>query len=173
MLDALIRAIDKTTQAVGGVAKLLSLLLVVVVAADVALRYFFNYSNTALRELEWHAFAALFLLGGAYTLLHDNHVRVDVFYQRFSPRTRALINVLGCLLFLFPGCWLVIETAIPFVKFSWAMGEISSDPGGLPARWAAKALIPLGFGLLALQGVSFLLKNLFVLTGRTAPGKGR
>ncbi|WP_028587425.1 TRAP transporter small permease subunit [Desulfocurvus vexinensis] len=173
MLDALLRAIDKTTQAAGGAAKLLSLLLVLVVAADVALRYFFSYSNTALRELEWHAFAALFLLGGAYTLLHDDHVRVDVFYQRFSRRTRALINVLGCLVFLFPGCWLVIETSIPFVKFSLAMHEISPDPGGLPARWVLKALIPLGFGLLALQGVAFLMRNLFVLTGRTAPRKGR
>jgi TRAP-type mannitol/chloroaromatic compound transport system permease small subunit len=91
----------------------------------------------------------------------------------FSPRTRALINVLGCLLFLFPGCWLVIETAIPFVKFSWAMHEISPDPGGLPARWLLKAIIPVGFGLLALQGVSFLVANVRIVMGRPAPGKGR
>jgi TRAP-type mannitol/chloroaromatic compound transport system permease small subunit len=173
MPDALTRTIDRITDTVGAAARALSLLLVAVVAADVALRYFFNYSNTALRELEWHAFAALFLLGGAYALRHDDHVRVDVLYQRFSPRTRALINVLGCLLFLFPGCWLVIKTSIPFVKFSWAMHEVSPDPGGLPARWLAKALIPAGFGLLALQGVSFLLANLRVLAGRGPSGAGR
>lgn len=172
MLDAVIRGIDKTSETVGRVAMALSLLLVLVVMADVAMRYFFNVSYSALRELEWHAFAALFLLGGAYTLRRDAHVRVDVFYQHLSPRKQALVNVLGCLLMLFPGCYLVIETSVPFVEFSWMMQEISPDPGGLPMRYVLKSMIPVGFSLLALQGVSFFLKNLLVLLGRREPEQG-
>ncbi len=169
MLDSFIRAVDRLSEAVGRMAMAFSLLLVLVVMADVAMRYFMNISFSSLRELEWHFYSAIFLLGGAYTLRHDAHVRVDIFYQRFSDRGRALINVLGCLLMLFPGCWLVVETSMPFVAFSWGMHEISPDPGGLPFRWALKALIPIGFGLMGLQGVSFFFKNLLVLMGRRAP----
>lgn len=169
MLDAVLRFIDGISETIGKVAMILSLLLVLVVASDVALRYFFSYSNSALRELEWHAYAALFLLGGAYTLRRDAHVRVDVLYQRMPVRGRALINVLGCLLMLLPGCWLIVETSVPFVRFSWAMHEISPDPGGLPMRWVLKSMIPACFVLIAVQGVSFFLKNLLVLMGKREP----
>ncbi|MFV0420969.1 TRAP transporter small permease subunit [Oleidesulfovibrio sp.] len=166
MLDTIIRVIDKITETIGRAAMLLALFLVLTVVVDVALRYFFSISFAALRELEWHAYAALFLLGGAYTLRYDAHVRVDVLYQHLSDKRKALINVLGCLLFLFPGCYLIIKTSLPIVQFSMMMNEISPDPGGLPYRWMLKALIPFGFGLMALQGVSFFLKNLLVLLGK-------
>lgn len=166
MIGTTIRIIDKITEIIGRAATLLALFLVLTVVVDVALRYFFSISFAALRELEWHAYAALFLLGGAYTLRYDAHVRVDVLYQHLSDKHKALINVLGCLLFLFPGCYLIIKTSLPMVQFSYMMSEISPDPGGLHYRWLIKALIPFGFGLIALQGVSFFLKNLLVLMGK-------
>ena len=169
MLDSFIRAVDRLSEMVGKVAMAFALLLVLVVMADVTMRYFLNVSYSALREMEWHLYSALFLLGGAYTLRRDAHVRVDIFYQRFSERGQAVINVLGCLFMLFPGCWLLMETSVPFVAFSWNMHEISPDPGGLPYRWFLKALIPVGFGLMGLQGVSFLIKNILVLAGRPRP----
>lgn len=166
MVESLIRGIDKVTEAIGKVAIALSLVLVLVVVADVALRYFLNISFSALRELEWHFYAAMFLLGGAYTLRYDAHVRVDVLYQHMPVRMRALINVLGTLFFLFPGCYLLVDTSFHFAKFSFMMHEISPDPGGLPCRWILKGLIPFSFVLMAVQGVSFLLKNVLVLLGR-------
>ena len=169
MLDSFIRGVDRLSEAAGRLAMALALLLVLVVMADVTMRYFLNVSFSVLRELEWHFYSAMFLLGGAYTLRRDAHVRVDIFYQRFSARGQAIINVLGCLLMLFPGCWLIMESSMPFVAFSWNMHEISPDPGGLPYRWLLKALIPIGFGLMGLQGVSFLLKNILVLAGRRGP----
>lgn len=168
MLKVIISRIDSFTELVGKATMGLSLLLVLLVMADVAMRYVFSISYASIRELEWHMYSLLFLFGGAYTLRHDAHVRVDVVYQHFGPRMRALINVLGCLIFLFPGCYLVINTSIMFTKFSWMMGEQSPDPGGLPFRWLLKGCLPVAFGLLALQGVSFFLKNLLILMGNTA-----
>ena len=127
------------------------------------LRYVFSLSFVAVREVEWHLYALIFLLGAAYTLKHDAHVRVDVIFQYFGPRTRALVNVLGTLLFLLPGCWLLIKTSINFVQYAYMIGEVSPDPGGLPLRWLIKAAIPFGFGLVALQGVAFLIRNLLIL----------
>ncbi|UZP66816.1 TRAP transporter small permease subunit [Desulfovibrio mangrovi] len=169
MVQAIIRKIDAFTEVIGKATMGLALLLVLLVMADVAMRYVFSISFAAVRELEWHMYSMLFLFGGAYTLRHDSHVRVDVAYQHFSPRNRALINVLGCLIFLFPGCFLVIKTSVMFTKFSWMMAEQSPDPGGLPFRWFLKGCLPVAFGLLALQGVSFFLKNLLVLLGKAEP----
>ena len=166
MVQAFIRKIDALTEVIGKATMGLALLLVVLVMADVAMRYVFSISFASVRELEWHIYSLLFLFGGAYTLRHDGHVRVDVAYQHFSPRMRALVNVIGCLIFLFPGCYLVIRTSAMFTKFSWMMGEQSPDPGGLPFRWFLKGCLPVAFGLLALQGVSFFLKNLLVLLGK-------
>ena len=166
MICACIRMIDRFTDAIGKAATGLTLLLVLLVMADVALRYLFSISFVSVRELEWHLYAAIFLLGAAYTLRHDAHVRVDVLYQHFSKRQQAFINVLGCLLFLFPGCFLIIKTSMMFVKFSYGMNEMSPDPGGLPFRWILKGLIPASFCLLSLQGVSFFMKNLLVLLNK-------
>ncbi|NDY41925.1 TRAP transporter small permease subunit [Dissulfurirhabdus thermomarina] len=166
--EKIARAADALNDAVGRAASWLSLALVVLVTVDVALRYLFRVSFVAAQELEWHLFAVLFLLGAGYTLRHDAHVRVDVFYQRFGPRTRALVNLLGCLFFLFPGCFLVIKTSWPFVAASWRALEGSPDPGGLPYRFALKAMIPLAFVLLALQGVSLAVRSAAALAGRRA-----
>lgn len=166
---ALIRGIGMLSEMSGLAASWLSLLLVLMVSTDVFLRYLFNITFVAVQELEWHLYALIFLLGSAYTLKYNAHVRVDVIYQRLSKRTRAFINVVGCLIFLFPGCFLVIKTSIPFVESSWAMHEGSPDPGGLPGRYLLKAAVPLAFALTALQGVSMFYENLMILLGRRGP----
>lgn len=155
-INALSEAVGKTVSWGAGI-------LVVMVFLDTSLRYIFSKTSVAVQEMEWHLFSIIFLLGAAYTLKHNGHVRVDFIYHRLSKRSKALIDCLGCLLFLFPGCYLVIHSAIPFVDASWSINESSPDPGGLPARWLLKAVLPVGFGLVALQGIAFFLKNLFVL----------
>lgn len=158
-------------EGVGRMVSWLALFLVLVVCADVFCRYCFNLSFVASRELEWHLFAMLFLLGAGYTLKHDQHVRVDLFYQKFSPRFRGLINVLGCLLFLFPGCFLLLKTSLPVVMQAWQIREGSPDPGGIPGRYLIKAMLPLGVFLLTIQGLSFLGRNLLASAGIRFPEK--
>jgi len=165
----MIRLIDGTMERVGRFVSWLSLLLVVAVCCDVFFRYCFDLSYVISRELEWHLFALLFLLGAAYTLKHDQHVRVDLFYQKMPPRLRGFVNVAGCFVFLFPGCFLIIKTAIPFVVQAWQIREGSPDPGGLPARYLIKAALPLGFMLMSLQGLSFLGRNLLACAGIKLP----
>lgn len=158
--------IDSVNQRVGTAVSWLTLALVVLVTADVAMRYLFRVSFVACQEMEWHLFSIIFLLGSGYTLYQNTHVRVDVFYQRLNRRQRALINLLGCLFFLFPGCFLVIKSSWPFVHNAWAAGEGSPDPGGLPARYFLKGAIPVGFALLMLQGCSLLIQSLLTVTGQ-------
>ncbi len=169
----LVSGIDRFSEFSGRAVSWCTLLLVILVTLNVALRYAFNISFVFMEEMQWHLYALVFLLGAGYTLRYNGHVRVDVLYQRLGKRSRAFINVAGCLLFLFPGCYLVIKTSIPFVESSWAMGEGSADPGGLPARYLLKGIIPLAFFLLALQGVSMFLQNLFLLMGIPIPYRRR
>ena len=166
------RAIDAVNEWIGRAVAWLVLALVLLIGWDVAMRYLFSRGSVALQELEWHLFAMLFLLGAAYTLKHDAHVRVDVLYQSrwMNPARRALVNLLGSVLFLIPFCVLVIVSAWPFVTAAWVHGEGSPDPGGLPHRWLLKACIPLGFGLLLLQGVALALHSLDALRGPRGPG---
>lgn len=131
--------------------------------SNVIMRYVFNTSFVFMAELEWHLFALLFLLGAGYTLLHDNHVRVDIFYSVMGPKMRAFINCFGVLVFLLPSCYLVLTTSIPWVKVAYNIGEVSLDPGGIPFRFLLKAALPVGYFLILLQGVSLFLKNLFVI----------
>lgn len=131
--------------------------------SNVIMRYVFNTSFVFMAELEWHLFAFVFLIGAGYTLLHDGHVRVDIFYSLMSPKMRAFINCVGVLIFLFPSCYLVLNTSIPWVKVAYDIGEVSLDPGGIPFRFLLKAVLPVGYFLILLQGVSLFLKNVFVL----------
>lgn len=138
----------------------LSFILVLIVTGDVVSRYIFNASSVAVQELEWHIFAALFLLGATYTLRVDDHVRVDVMYSLLNNRKKAWINLIGTIVFLIPFCLLVIYTSYRFVYNSWLFGEISPDPGGLPARYIIKSVLPLSFLLLLIQGISMFLTSL-------------
>ena len=140
----------------------LVLLLALVICYDVAMRYLFQDGSVALQELEWHLFALIFLFGAAYTLKHNEHVRVDVLYQNpriMDARRRAWVDFLGTLLFLIPFCLLVITGSFPFVEGAWNSSEGSPDPGGLPARWLLKAAIPIGFTMLLLQGIAMMIRS--------------
>lgn len=131
----------------------------IVIVIDVLMRYLFNTTSAASFELEWHLFAAVFLLGAAYTLQHDKHVRVDVFYTRFSDTQKAWVNTIGTLFLLLPFCAVACLESVSFVESSFAVQETSPDPGGLPARYLIKSAIPIGFFLLGLQGINLLLKS--------------
>ena len=138
----------------------LSLLLVIVTVSDVFLRYVFRSGSIALQETEWHIYSLIFLLGAAYTLNCDEHVRVDIFYNRFSAKNKALINALGCIFFLIPFSVLIIYTSIPFVVNSYQVMEGSAEPGGLPYRYLIKAALPVGFLLLIIEGINLLTKSI-------------
>ena len=128
------------------------------------MRYLFNSGSIAIQELEWHLFSIILLLGSAYTLKHDEHVRLDIFYSSklINDKVRIWFDVLGTLLILLPFCLLIIVSAWPFVTQAYIHNEISPDPGGLPARWLIKAVIPLGFFFLLIQGIAEVLKKLLI-----------
>ena len=159
----IITIIDRFNSAVGKCTAWLSGVLVLVVCYDVFTRYFLKKSSIAIFELEWHIFSVLFLLAAAYTLKTDNHVRVDVFYSRFTPKTKAAVNLIGSLLFLLPFCILIIWASKNFVLMSYNLKETSPDPGGLPYRYLLKLMIPVGFSFVLLQGVSLILSSFCTL----------
>ncbi len=163
--------IDTFNEYVGRGVSWVSALLVAVVFTDVVMRYLFNTSFVFTQELEWHLFAFIFLIGAGYTLLHDGHVRVDIIYQKLGPKAQAWINFLGCLLFLFPGCYLIIVTSLGFVENSFAVLEGSPDPGGIPLRFILKSMIPIGFVLVWLQGFSLFIKSFLIITGADQPDR--
>ena len=167
-LRGLSRVVDAVNDRVGRSVRLLTLLLVLVTTADIVMRYLFRTSFVFVQEAEWHIFAVLFLLAAGYAHLKKDHVRVDIIYARQSDRTKAVTNLIGGLLFLFPTCFLLINSSIPFVVASVGVLEGSPDPGGLPGRFVLKAVIPVGFLLLALQGVSELIKDFDALRSREA-----
>lgn len=171
-LRGLCRLLDGISELLGKGTAWLVVLVVLVVFANVVMRYAFNLSFVFLQELEWHLFAAIFLLGAAYTLVKDGHVRVDIFYQRLSRRGQAWVNLAGVLLFLFPGCYLVIATGMPFAVSSFQIGEGSPDPGGIPCRYILKFMIPVSFMLLGLQGLSLAVKSLLVIAGADEGAEG-
>lgn len=168
-MKGIIKSINDFTEKTGQWISWISLALVVLIATDVILRYAFSWSSSANQELEWHLFATLFLLGSAYALKHDKHVRVDVFYSRFSIRQQAWVNILGTLFFLLPFCLVIIKVSIPFVWDAWQISESSPEPGGLPYRFIIKSTIPLGALLLLIQALSQGLSSLSILIHRTTP----
>jgi TRAP-type mannitol/chloroaromatic compound transport system permease small subunit len=163
--------IDTMNAWVGRGVAWVTLLLVVVVFVDVVMRYLFKTSFVFTQEMEWHLFAFIFLIGAGYTLLNEGHVRVDIIYQRLGTKARAWVNLCGVVLFLIPGCLLIILTSWKFVHNSWSMLEGSPDPGGIPFRFIVKGTIPVGFVLLLLQGISLGLHSLMQLIGWETPEK--
>ena len=151
--------IDKIIEKVKSLCSWLSFLLVILITVDVFLRYVFNFSSASLYELEWHFFAAIFLLGSSVTLQNDEHVRVDVFYNRLSKKNKEVINLIGNIFFLVPFSLVIFYTSIPFVTDSFIILESSPDPGGLPFRFIIKSIIPFSFFLLATIGVINITKN--------------
>lgn len=165
-LDKLARFIDALNEKVGYYTSWLTAVLVLVVCYDVFTRYLLKKSSIAVQELEWHLFAFIFLMGAAYTLKHDRHVRVDVLYTRFSPKIQAWINFIGSLVFLLPFSVLAIVSSRKFVVSSFLLQETSPDPGGLPGRFVLKLCIPLAFFLVLLQGIALIIRSLQTLQNR-------
>jgi TRAP-type mannitol/chloroaromatic compound transport system permease small subunit len=170
-LKTLTRFIDKINEWVGHGVAWVTLGLVLVVFLDVVMRYLFNTSFVFTQELEWHLFGFIFLIGAGYTLLHNGHVRVDIIYQRLGFKGQAWVNLCGVLLFLIPGCIMVITTSWKFAVNSYAILEGSPDPGGIPLRFLIKGCIPVGFSLLLLQGLSLGIHSLMQIMGFEVPDK--
>ncbi len=160
--------IDNFNEQFGRMVSWATLLLVAVTFTDVVMRYFFNTSYVFTQELEWHIFAFIFLMGAGYTLKHDGHVRVEVFYGRLGPKGKAWVNLIGVLFFLIPSCLLFIKTGIPFVVKSFQVMEGSPDPGGIPFRFLLKGCIPAGYALILLQGISLGIDSFLGVLGLNA-----
>lgn len=148
--------IERFTDLTGRATSWLALVIVVLMATNVLLRYLFSYGTVWGQELEWHLLAPLILFGMSYALLHGEHVRVDVLYANFSPRKKLYVDLLSAALSVAISV-IIIWLSLKYVQQSYVIDEQSSDPGGLPYRWALKSLIPLGFLFLILQSVALAL----------------
>jgi TRAP-type mannitol/chloroaromatic compound transport system permease small subunit len=158
------RIIDQINDLVGRTVYWLILLAVVISSGNAVIRYSLDRSSNAWLEVQWYLFAAVFLLCAGYTLLRNEHIRIDIIVGRFSRRTQAWIDVIGTVLFLMPMALMILWLSWPMFTMSFVSGEMSNNAGGL-IRWPAKALIPAGFFLLCLQGLSELIKRIAYLTG--------
>jgi len=159
---ALSRLIDKITTWVGKLTMWLILATTLISAGNAIVRKIFNVSSNGLLEIQWYLFAAVFLMGAGYGFLKNSHVRIDFIATKLTARTRNWIDVVGIIVVLFPFCMLCIVLSWPLFTNALATGEMSQNAGGL-IRWPAYGLIPLGFSLLALQGLSELIKRIAFL----------
>lgn len=167
MIDLLLKfaaVVDTVNERIGRIANWLVLLACGISAGNAIMRYAFNLSSNAWLEIQWHLFAGMVMLGAAYTLRRNEHVRVDVFYGRLSPRACAWVDLLGGILFLLPATVLLAWLAWPMFYHSFLSGETSPNPGGLKL-WPMQLMLPLGFALLALQGVAEIIKRVGYLAG--------
>lgn len=159
------RLIDATSERVGGAVLWLVLFAVLISAGNAIVRKVFDASSNALLEIQWYLFAAVFLLAAGYTLLRQGHVKIDVIVGRFSKRTQIMVDIFGILFFLMPFVFIVIDLVWPLVTRAYIHGEMSQNAGGL-IRWPVYALVPAGFALLGLQGISELIKRVGFLLGQ-------
>ncbi|HWI12488.1 MAG TPA: TRAP transporter small permease subunit [Burkholderiaceae bacterium] len=158
------RWIDRLSEFVGRCVAWLILAAVLISAVNAVVRKLFNMSSNGFLEIQWYLFAAVFLLAAGYTMLRQEHVRIDVILGRFSKRTQIKIEAVCIVVFLFPFCINVITLVWPLVVKAYLTGEMSSNAGGL-IRWPVFAMVPAGFALLLIQGVSELIKRIAFLQG--------
>ena len=163
-LKSLSQRLDRVAELVGNAAAWTALALVLVTFTVVMLRYLFHTGWIAMQEAILYLHASLFLLGAAYTLKKDGHVRVDIFYRGFSSRRKALVDLLGSLLLLLPVCSFLLWASWDYVATAWSIREASQEAGGLPYVYLLKTLIPIAVVLLIVQGISQALSSLSVLT---------
>lgn len=156
--------IDAVTERIGKAAYWLTLIAVLVSSGNAMIRYIFNNSSNAWLELQWYLFSAVFLFCGGYALLHGSHVRIDVVYSRFSRRLQLWIDILGTIFFLMPMALLILYLSWPVFVNAYNQNEVSTNAGGL-IIWPARLLLPVGFFLLSVQGISELIKRIAVLRG--------
>jgi len=164
-LQAIADTLDRLAETTGRIIAWLTLAMVLITVAIVILRYLFNSGSIALQESVTYLHATVFMLGAAYTLKQDAHVRVDIAYQKLTPRARAWVDLLGTLLLLFPVCLFLLYTSLDYVSSAWAIHEGSREAGGLDGVYLLKTTIPMMAVLLLLQGCSMLLRNLLLIAG--------
>ena len=160
MLSNLEKWINKISDGCGFLACMLFILMLFNVFYDVVARYWFNQVSIGMQEMEWHLFAAMFLLAIPYTIRTDGNVRVDLIYEGLGRRGKAFINLFGSLILLIPFVLLVAWFGIDFSYQAFDLGEGSGDPGGLSNRWIIKAVIPLSFFMMALSGLAIVVRSL-------------
>jgi TRAP-type mannitol/chloroaromatic compound transport system permease small subunit len=163
------RAVDATQDRFGRGLAWLMLVMVLVVFFDVVMRYVINRSWVFTQELEWYLFAITYLLAGGYVMLYDEHVRVDILYSRFSARKKAWFDFVLLFVFFYPSALMIVWTTWPFFRNALSVWEGSPDPGGIPARWALKAVIILAFLVMMIQAASQAIKNFYVGMGWEEP----
>jgi len=166
-VQALLRlagVIDRISWVFGIIASGFVLLSCFISAGNATMRYLFDISSNAWLEVQWQMFAGIFLLGAPWVLKLNGHVRVDLIYGGLSTRGKAWVDVFGLIFFLFPVCFVMIRLGLPWFETALGRGEMSSNAGGLPV-WPVKAMLPLGFSLLALQGVAELIRRVAALQG--------
>jgi TRAP-type mannitol/chloroaromatic compound transport system permease small subunit len=158
------RLIDAVTEKIGKAVSWLILVAVLVSAGNAVIRKAFNVSSNAWLEAQWYLFGAAFMFAAAYTLSQNEHIRIDIVYGMFSRRVQHWIDLFGHVFFLMPFVLLMFYYLVPYVRMSYVSGEVSSSAGGL-IIWPAKAILLIGFILLALQGVSEIIKKIAIMTG--------
>ena len=163
-LLALSRGIDVLNEHLGRLVYWCVLIMVLVSAANATSRYALNLASNAWLELQWYLFAAVFLLCSGYTLLHNEHIRIDVLSSHLSRRTQVWIDIFGLVFFLLPMSLFIMWLSWPVFMNAWTSGEISGSAGGL-IRWPVRLLVPIGFFLLSAQGISELIKRIAYLRG--------
>lgn len=156
--NALSRGLDRFVIVIGGLASVVWVLLVVNILVSVFLRYVMGRGSVFLEELQWHFFAIGIAISLSYTMAKNGHIRVDILSLNFRPRTRLWIEIGGLLFLLLPYCVFVLWFGISFVQHSYASGEISLAPGGIPYRWIIKSFLPISFLLLAISGLACLIR---------------
>ena len=164
ILLTLSRLIDALNEVVGRLTYWLVLVAVLVSAGNATIRYTFNMSSNAWLEIQWYLFSAVFLFCAGYTLLHNQHIRIDVVTGRFSRRVHAWIDIIGTLLFLMPMAITILWLSWPVFVDAYQRHEVSTNAGGL-IIWPARLMVPIGFLLLVLQGISELIKRIAFLRG--------
>ena len=165
LLLKLSQLIDKLNERIGKATFWLVLVMTVICSLNACVRFIFNYSSNGLLEIQWYLFAAVFLLCAPYTLQKNEHVRIDVIAGKLSPKGQAWIDILGTIFFLLPMVIMVLWLSLPLVAESFHINEMSANAGGL-IRWPVKMILPIAFTLLALQGISELIKRIAFLAGR-------
>ncbi len=163
-LLAISRRIDRFTEFIGHSVAWFVLAAVLISAVNAIVRKVFNTGSNAFLEIQWYLFAAVFMLAAGYTMMRQEHVKIDVISGRFSKRTQIWIDIVGICLFLFPFIFVIIKLAMPLVINAYEIQEMSSNSGGL-IRWPVYALLPAGLLLLGVQGVSELIKRIAFLKG--------
>ncbi len=168
-----VRAVDALNEAVGRIAAWLTLATVLICAIVVVMRYAFSMGFIWLQELYVWTYAGVFMLGAGYTLLHDGHVRVDIFYARAGPRGRAIVNLVGAFVFLLPWIVLTAWMSVPYVRASWGLDEASAQSGGMPGLFLLKSVLLVFCLLLGVQGLALAGRSVLTLAGHDEAGAKR